>query len=161
DSVGLWTFRVDGWGDPIGTWRHAITLKLDAGQGEPELSNDLLVGARLFERAAMGLPRKLRDPLLEAAGALRAPGDPLTRGGAATAEEVTDLVEQYPLRDLLTRGEVYGVWVDRPLARFSSWYEMFPRSAGGWDARGKPVHGTFATAADALPRIAKMGFDIV
>ena len=161
DSVGLWTFRVDGWGDPIGTWRHSITAKLDAGQSESELSNDLLTGAKLFERAAMGLPRKLRDPLLEAAAALRTPGDPLTRVEPASTGEVTELLEQYPLRELLTRGEVYGVWVDRPLARFSSWYEMFPRSIGGWDAKGRPVDGTFATAAEALPRIAKMGFDVV
>ena len=161
DSVGLWTFRVDGWGDPIGTWRHAMTAKLDAGQSEPELSNDLLLGATLFTRAAMGLPRKLRDPLLEAATALRSPGDPLTRVEAASTDEVIELLEQYPLRELLTRGEVYGVWVDRPLARFGSWYEVFPRSTGGWDAKGKPVHGTFATAAEVLPRITKMGFDVV
>jgi starch synthase (maltosyl-transferring) len=161
DSVGLWTFRVDGWGDPIGTWRHTVTAKLDAGQGEPELSNDLLVGAKLFERAAMGVPRKLRDPLLEAATELRAPGDPLTRIGGACSDEVTELLARYPLRELLTRGTVYGLWVDRPLARFGSWYEMFPRSTGGWDADGKPVHGTFATAAAALPRVAKMGFDVV
>ncbi len=53
------------------------------------------------------------------------------------------------------------MWVDRPLARFSAWYEMFPRSTGGWDKKGKPVHGTFATATKALPRIAAMGFDVV
>ena len=62
---------------------------------------------------------------------------------------------------MVTRGEQYGVWVDRPLARFSSWYELFPRSTGGWDAKGNPVHGTFATATKALPRIARMGFDVV
>ena len=38
DRVGLWTFRVDGWGDPIAGWRHAVTAKLDAGQGEQDLS---------------------------------------------------------------------------------------------------------------------------
>ncbi len=161
DRVGLWTFRVDGWGDPIATWRHAVEAKLEAGQSEGELSNDLLVGARLLERAAAGMPHDLREPLLSAAAALREPGDPFTRAGAALSEEVTGLLAQYPLRELLTRGERYGVWVDRPLARFSSWYEMFPRSTGGWDADGHPVHGTFATAADALPRIARMGFNIV
>ena len=161
DSVGLWTFRVDGWGDPIATWRRGVVAKLDAGQSETELSNDLLVGARLLERAATGMPRKLRDPLIEAAEALRKPGDPFTRAGAALSDEVTELLEQYPLRDLITRDEQYGVWVDRPEARFSAWYELFPRSTGGWDKKGKPVHGTFATAAKALPRIAKMGFDVV
>ncbi|WP_006245002.1 alpha-1,4-glucan--maltose-1-phosphate maltosyltransferase [Mycolicibacterium tusciae] len=161
DSVGLWTYRVDGWGDPIATWRKAVIAKLDAGQGEDELSNDLLVGARLIERATKGVPRKLRDPIIEAAELLRKPGDPLTRAGAALSEEVTQLLTEYPLRELVTRGEQYGVWVDRPLARFSGWYEMFPRSTGGWDDKGRPVHGTFATATKALGRIAAMGFDVV
>ncbi len=161
DRVGLWTFRIDGWGDPITTWHHAVTAKLDAGQGETELNNDLLVGARLLERAATGVPRDHRTPLLHAAAALRAPGDPLTRAALALSHEVTDLLAQYPLRDLVTRGATYGVWVDRPLARCSAWYELFPRSTGGWDANGHPVHGTFATAAAALPRLAAMGFNVV
>jgi len=161
DSVGLWTFRVDGWGDPIATWRHNVTAKLDAGQGESELWNDLQTGARLFERAATGVPRKLRDPLIEAAAALHAEGDPLERVGVAMTLEVDELLAQYPLREQLTRGEQYGVWVDRPLARFGAWYELFPRSTGGWDHDGKPMHGTFCTAAKELPRIADMGFDVV
>jgi starch synthase (maltosyl-transferring) len=160
-SVGLWTFRVDGWGDPIATWRKNVTAKLDAGQSESELSNDLLVGARLLERAAAGAPRQHRYPLIDAAARLRAPGDPFIRAGTALSDEVTAVLEQYPLRELVTRGEQYGVWVDRPLARFSSWYEVFPRSTGGWDATGNPVHGTFATATKELSRIARMGFDIV
>ena len=67
DRVGLWTFRVDGWGDPIATWRKNVTAKLDAGQSESELSNDLLIGAQLLERAATGVPRQHRYPLIEAA----------------------------------------------------------------------------------------------
>ena len=160
-SVGLWTFRIDGWGDPIATWRKNVTAKLDAGQSESELSNDLLVGARLLERAAAGAPRQHRYPLIDAAARLRAPGDPFIRAGTALSDEVTAVLEQYPLRELVTRGEQYGVWVDRPLARFSSWYEVFPRSTGGWDATGNPVHGTFATATKELSRIARMGFDVV
>ena len=161
DQVGLWTFRVDGWGDPISTWRDAVVAKLDAGQGEEDLDNDLVVGAALLERAATGVPRADRDPLLAAADALRQPGDPLTRAAPALAHQLTELLDRYPLRELLTRGHQYGVWVDRPLARCSAWYEMFPRSTGGVDDRGAPVHGTFATAAEALPRIAGMGFNIV
>lgn len=161
DQVGMWTFRVDGWGDPIATWRKGVTAKLDAGQGESELSNDLLVGAQLLERAATGVPRQQRQPLVDAAAALREPGDPLTRAGAALSPAIADLLHRYPLRELLTRGEQFGVWVDRPQARFSSWYELFPRSTGGWDSTGTPVHGTFATAAKDLPRVARMGFDVV
>jgi starch synthase (maltosyl-transferring) len=161
DKVGLWTFRIDGWGDPITSWRGAVTAKLNAGQGESELDNDLLVGARLLARAATGVPRDHRAPLLDAAAALREPGDPLTRAALALSHEVTDLLAQYPLRELVTRGATYGVWVDRPLARCSAWYELFPRSTGGRDESGKPVHGTFATATAALPRVAAMGFNVV
>ena len=161
DRVGLWTFRVDGWGDPITTWRHGVIAKLDAGQGEQDLDNDLVVGAALLERAATGVPRGDRGPLLGAAEALRAPGDPVTRAALALSHQVTGLLDRFPLRNLITRGHQYGIWVDRPLARCSAWYELFPRSTGGWDADGNPVHGTFATAAAALPRVAEMGFNVV
>jgi starch synthase (maltosyl-transferring) len=161
DQVGLWTYRVDGWGDPLTTWRRGVTAKLDAGQGTDDLDNDLLMGAGLLERAATGVPRADRAPLLEAAEHLRRAGDPLTRAALALSHQVTDLLDRYPLRELVTRGATYGVWVDRPAARCSAWYEMFPRSTGGRDADGAPVHGTFATAAAALPRIATMGFTVV
>ncbi|MGV0624506.1 alpha-1,4-glucan--maltose-1-phosphate maltosyltransferase [Mycolicibacter minnesotensis] len=161
DAVGLWTFRVEGWGDPLQSWRSAVTAKMDAGQNEAQLSNDLLVGAALFERAAAGMPPALRRPVLTAAAALRAAGEPVSRTALAMSAEVEDLLARHPLRELVTAGAEYQVWVDRPLARRGAWYEMFPRSTGGWDADGRPVHGTLATAAAALPRIADMGFDVV
>ncbi|WP_280253885.1 hypothetical protein, partial [Nocardia abscessus] len=46
-----------------------------------------------------------------------------------------------------TRGPQHAVLVERHRALYGSWYEFFPRSTGGRDATGKPVHGTFATAA--------------
>jgi len=161
DRVGLWTFRVDAWGDSITSWRRAVGAKLDAGQGESELDNDLLAGAALLERAAAGVPRGRREPLRDAAAALRSPGDPVVRAAAAFSDPVTELLGEFPLRDLLTRGRQHEVWVDRPLARCGAWYEMFPRSTGGRDADGSAVHGTFATAAADLPRIAAMGFTVV
>ena len=161
DRVGLWTFRVDGWGDPITSWRNAVVAKLEAGQGEEDLDNDLVVGAALLERAAAGVPRADRAPLHEAAEALRRPGDPLIRAALALSHQVSELLETYPLRELVTRGHQYGVWVDRPTARCSAWYEMFPRSTGGRDAAGRPLHGTFTTASAALGRIAAMGFNVV
>src|SRR5205814_9792856 len=57
----------------------------------------------------------------------------------------------------------HPVWVDRKRALFSAWYELFPRSEGAVvTVEGRPVvHGTFATAAQRLPAVAEMGFDIV
>ena len=52
--------------------------------------------------------------------------------------------------------------VERERALFGSWYELFPRSEGAVvKSRGKPVSGTFRTAAERLPAIAAMGFDVV
>jgi starch synthase (maltosyl-transferring) len=49
-----------------------------------------------------------------------------------------------------TKSELYAVEVDRELARFGAWYELFPRSFGG-----------FAGVERVLPRIAELGFDVV
>ncbi|MEZ2122211.1 maltotransferase domain-containing protein [Corynebacterium sp. CCM 9203] len=162
DAPGMWTFRVDVWSDPIATWRHAVTSKINAGQTRAELANDLENGARLFLRAAEGAPKKRRPELTAVAENLRR--DELTPAEAvapAFEKEVVSLLDQHPLRELLTRGITRKVKVERRKALFSSWYEFFPRSTGGLDTDGHPVHGTFATATAELDRVAAMGFDTV
>ncbi|WP_241015091.1 alpha-1,4-glucan--maltose-1-phosphate maltosyltransferase, partial [Burkholderia sp. Ac-20379] len=52
---------------------------------------------------------------------------------------------------------VYPIEAERRAARFSSWYEMFPRSASDDVNR----HGTFEDVARHLPRIREMGFDVL
>src|SRR5438876_943345 len=46
--------------------------------------------------------------------------------------------------------QAYDVDVDRPLARFGSWYELFPRSWGGFEG-----------VRAILPELAALGFDVV
>jgi starch synthase (maltosyl-transferring) len=163
DAEGLWTFRVDGWSDPWGTWLHAIRAKVDAGQTAAELGNDLETGARLLERVGRRPgERANRELLFTAAEALRdgLRGIP-ERIALALAEPVREIMHERPVRELITRGRTHQVWVDRPRALFSAWYEMFPRSTGGRDETGRAVHGTFVTASKQLDRIADMGFDVV
>ncbi|GGF38268.1 maltotransferase domain-containing protein [Williamsia phyllosphaerae] len=161
DAPGYWSFRIDAWSDPYTTWNSAVTKKLDAGQDAAELANDLESGARLLERAADGVPPGDRQLLTDAVQALRSDHDLAVRVRPALAPEVVRLLGEYPVRDLVTKSRSFRVWVDRTRALFGSWYEMFPRSTGGWDNDGRPVHGTFHTAAQDLPRIADMGFDVV
>ncbi|SER60654.1 alpha-1,4-glucan--maltose-1-phosphate maltosyltransferase [Actinokineospora terrae] len=163
DTEGLWTFRVDAWSDPWATWVHTVEVKVAAGQQAGELANDLEVGARLLERVGRrpdrGGDRKL---LVSAARALRDETTPLSaRIAEALAETTRRVMHQHPVRELVTKGKPMQLWVDRKVALYGSWYEFFPRSTGGLDTEGKPVHGTFATAAKELDRIAAMGFDIV
>jgi len=49
-----------------------------------------------------------------------------------------------------TWSPTYEVDVDRALARFGSWYELFPRSWGGFEG-----------VRAVLPRLAELGFDVV
>jgi starch synthase (maltosyl-transferring) len=163
DAIGLWTFRIDAWSDPWATVVHAIEVKLAAGQTADDLANDLELAARVLHEVAARKERKNDRPTLEgAATALRAANLPLgARTGPALDAEVRQLMHDFPVRELITRGPTRTIWVDRTRAAFGSWYEFFPRSTGGVDAKGEPVHGTFRTAAKELDRVAGMGFDVV
>jgi len=75
----------------------------------------------------------------------------------ATSAELLEVMSRHPdLRHAARYPTWLPLWVDRERARFSSWYEMFPRSTGS-----KGVHGTFTTAAAKLPYVAAMGFDVL
>ncbi|MFF0494669.1 alpha-1,4-glucan--maltose-1-phosphate maltosyltransferase [Nocardia sp. NPDC003482] len=158
---GLWAYRVEGWSDPLATWRSAVEAKLAVGQTAADLANDLEIGARLLDRAAQNVPKREWERLRAAAASLRGDAQLPARVAPAFSAEVSEILRAAPLRELVTRGPQHCVLVERPRALYGSWYEFFPRSTGGRDADGNPVHGTFATAAKELHRIAAMGFDVV
>jgi len=164
DDEGTWTFHVEGWSDPLGTWWHDAPLKLGAGVDVDVVLED---GARLYERAAGALPRSIarqdRNAVADLAVTLRdAATSPLERLAAALDETVVALLSRHPLRELVTRGETRRILVDRQRALFGAWYEFFPRSEGAApDAYGVVRTGTFRTAAKRLPAVAEMGFDVV
>jgi starch synthase (maltosyl-transferring) len=161
DREGLWTFQVEAWSDPLATWHHAVEVKIAAGQGPEELANDLEEGARLLDEVAAAAPAEHRAAVTEAAAALRdTDRDLRERVAPALAAPLQQVLHDHPVRRLVTPGPRCEVWVDRQRALFGSWYEFFPRSEGPV-VDGRPTHGTFATAAERLPAIADMGFDVV
>ncbi len=161
-SPGRWTFTVEAWSDPVGTWLHDATIKIEAG-----VDVDLMLeeGARVMERAA-AVPRPApgRRALVDAATALRDDSRPVpARLAAASAPDVRSTLAQHPLRELVTASDRMPLWVDRERALYGSWYELFPRSEGAHvDPRtGAMVSGTFRTAMERLPAVRDMGFDVV
>ncbi|SDJ75587.1 alpha-1,4-glucan--maltose-1-phosphate maltosyltransferase [Streptomyces indicus] len=161
DREGLWTYRVEAWGDPVSTWRHAAGIKIPAG-----IDTELVLeeGALLYGRAAEGIPKDQgRDAVLEAADALRDTRRPASaRLAAALTPQVDRALSRHPLRELVSASEELPLLVERPRALFGSWYEFFPRSEGVREnPDGTLTSGTFATAAERLPAIAAMGFDVV
>lgn len=160
-SEGQWTYKVEAWSDPLATWRHAAEIKIPAG-----IDTELVLteGAALYERAAAGVPKRDgREAVLAAVDALRDERRPAAaRLAAAFTPEADDALARHPLRELVSASKPVKLLVERERALYGSWYELFPRSEGAVVAPGKPpVSGTFRTAAERLPAVAAMGFDVV
>jgi starch synthase (maltosyl-transferring) len=164
DAPGAWTFEVQAWSDPIGTWQHAAGIKIPAGIDVELMFTE---GRLLLERVQAGVPRKDRPAHELLAGAIAASTDS-TRPAAARlavlqSPELTALLLAHPLRELVTVEGPYPAYADRPRALFGSWYEFFPRSEGATKdpKTGTVTSGTFVTAAKRLDAVAEMGFDVV
>ena len=164
DRPGDWTFEILAWADPYESWRQAAVVKIAAAV-DVELM--LLEGALVFDRWLDGLPPGAgadRQVLNAAATALRDSTRPVAaRLAAATSTEVQAIAARGPLRDLDTTNGPYPLLVERERALVGAWYEFFPRSEGAtYDAAsGRWTSGTLRTAADRLPAVADMGFDVV
>ena len=163
DQTGRWGLRVEGWADPYATWVHDATIKVAAGV-DVELM--LTEGAALLESAEARpqLPRPVAKTLHDGVVGLRdTRRPPQARLAAGTSPEVHQALEAHPVRLRVTPSATYPLVVHRERALFGAWYELFPRSEGAkYDARRKQWRsGTLRTAAERLPAIAAMGFDVV
>jgi starch synthase (maltosyl-transferring) len=157
EQIGRWHFTVEAWTDSWETWRAGFKKKVDAGV---DVRVELKEAAQLVKAAARRATRgPVRASLTQSARAFDAvedrPSDAIVR--RALDADLAGLMREHFLPSDLTRyGRELVVVVDRERARFASWYELFPRST---DPTG--AHGTFKTAARELPRIAKLGFDVL
>ena len=163
DHEGVWHFRVEGWSDPYGTWDHDATIKVAAGVDVEVMFEE---GARVLERACAtntyddADERVLRDAVTTLRDTSRSDDERLAAG---TSTEVKDVLERLPLRDFVSPSRDYPWLVERKLALTGAWYEFFPRSEGAHfdEETQKWVSGTLRTAAERLPAVADMGFDVV
>jgi starch synthase (maltosyl-transferring) len=161
---GRWRYTVTGWVDHFKTWRRDLEKRVEEGQDlSLDLALDLRLGAALVRdagRRAEAAGRTAEARILAGlAQGLEAGTDPAARLRLALDGELALLMDRYADRRFATIHRELEVVVDRERARFSSWYEMFPRSAG---ATGDGLrHGTFQDAEARLPYIAKMGFDVL
>jgi starch synthase (maltosyl-transferring) len=164
DAPGDWTFNVAAWADPYESWRQAAEVKVAAGVDVELMAVE---GALVLDRAASVLAEESvteRRLLGSAAAALRDPARPVpARLATATAPDVRETLARHPLRDLVTCEGPFPLLVERERALVGAWYEFFPRSQGARynEASGQWTSGTLRTAAERLPDVAAMGFDVV
>lgn len=153
-ETGTYYYTVIAWVDHFSTWRHDLEKRQQAGQ---DLRVDLLIGSELVREASNQATGSERQRLFELAGILSAghQGDGV---GVAFGQELERLMDRFAERRFVTRyPRELRVTVDRPRARFSSWYELFPRSTSPQPGG----HGTLRDVVERLPYIAEMGFDVL
>jgi starch synthase (maltosyl-transferring) len=146
ETAGRWEWTIEAWGDLFATWRDELQRKYAAGQDD--LAGELSEGVVLLEdaaaRAGSGEDRATIERSLDALKAAAGPE-------AALAPDLFDAVSRAGERHGATRlDKTIPLEVDRVRARFSSWYELFPRSWGGLKA-----------VEEQIPAIVDLGFDVL
>ncbi|MDM0013299.1 alpha-1,4-glucan--maltose-1-phosphate maltosyltransferase [Variovorax sp. J22P168] len=158
-TLGRYFYSVSAWVDGFESWRHELERRVDPD----DIRIAARVGALEITAAAQRASGEDRSALASWArsledGAADSASEVAALKALALDDELTATAARYPDRSLETRfGKELPLDVERERARFSTWYELFPRSAG--DEPG--VHGTFRDVEARLPLVAAMGFDVL
>lgn len=153
EKQGTYTYFVEAWVDYALNWQHELDRKVKGGQ---HVNVELLDGVQYTDR----LPAKTaaQKAFVKKCKSLFQDAKKYDEAiELAQSAELKALFEANPYQTFVTRSADMKVWVDRPRAGFSAWYEFFPRSSNATPGD----HGTFADAAKRLPYVAEMGFDVV
>jgi starch synthase (maltosyl-transferring) len=155
-ELGQWLFTVEAWVDAFKTWRRDLEKRIAA---EQDAAVDYMIGADLLDAAAGRATGSDAARLRESADSLRQQGIPTAQLRTLALDEIINtLMQRYPDRSLATRYDPeLVITVDPVRARFSAWYEFFPRSSAPTPGR----HGTFKDCEAWLPYVANLGFDVL
>jgi starch synthase (maltosyl-transferring) len=152
-AVGLYCYTLLGWVDHFKSWARDLRKRVDAGQ---DVAIDLVIGAQYVEAAVKYSSGQVAQTLNSYAKTLRDGGD--TAIQQALSLELAELMYNHAERAFAARyDQELTVIVDREKARYSAWYEFFPRSTAAEPGR----HGTFRDAVEWLPYVSWLGFDVV
>jgi starch synthase (maltosyl-transferring) len=165
--LGRYRFKVRASVDRYSTWRRDLRARSEAGQ---DVNEEYLVGAELLHEAARRAKASDRRELVAMAEELRARALAVAKSGveadeddskklfdAIYSERFSDLMNTLAEPSVTVASETYFVSVDISKARFSTWYELFPRSSG----TTAKSHGTFADVESRLDYVKSMGFDVL
>jgi starch synthase (maltosyl-transferring) len=147
-------YQVEAFPDEFETWHDEIVKKRDAGLDVAvEIREGEIMLGQMADRAE-GEDRRLLREASEAAETAASQREAIDR---MLASEVVAAAHRNRSREGAARSAEFTVTVDRVRARYASWYEMFPRSAGTDPHKS----GTFRDVEIHLPRIQAMGFDVL
>jgi len=155
-ELGCYRYTFTAWVDRFNTWQQKLVKKVEAKQDIPV---DFLEGAQLIEEASYSATKRDAKTMCDSVEYLRSTEVfPSAKAKLALGKKLTTLMTKYPDRQFATTyPKELAIVVDREKARFSTWYEMFPRSCASDYSR----HGTFKDCEKRLSYIAEMGFNVL
>ena len=155
EKQGFYSYKVEAWVDYALNWRYGLIRKINDGQ---HVVSELLEGAQFVKNIQSKITNQEDKTYLDHLYAIfkneNDYGEAITE---ASSDRLYNIFYANPTKILKNESKEYRVYVDRKKARFSTWYEFFPRSASETEG----VHGTFKDCERLLPRIKNMGFDVV
>ena len=158
-ALGRYFYTVVAWVDPFESWRSEMARRVEADDVRIASQVGALEVAAAAERAEGADRQALSRWATELDAVAAHPASEVsTLKALALDEELAMLARRHPDRRHEVRFAVeLPLEAERERARFSTWYELFPRSAGPTPG----VHGTFKDVEARLPAIAAMGFDVL
>ena len=154
ESLGFYYFTIEAWIDHFLTWHRDLQKRVDGGA--EDLDVQLQIGLQMIREAADNAAARDKKKLQSFIATLESDAPIEEKIDDMWSEDLIALMFRNAERKYSTRlDNEMPVEVDRKKAAFSAWYEMFPRSAGN----GR--HGTFKDVEAQLPRVRKMGFDVL
>lgn len=158
EEVGRWEYAVEAWGDGFRSWKKTFAVRVSAK--DPDAAIEALEGARLLREGAARAKRAgavdTASQLTDCAELLQSlPPESLIE--VLLSDELQALMDQFPDRAQATLSQRFPVIVERVRARFSAWYEFFPRNAEGRADK----HSTFRDCVERLDDARAMGFDVI
>lgn len=152
EKQGYYAYFVEGWVDYALNWQHGTERKIQDGQ---HVKSELLEGLGHIKDVIQLADKTEKDYLKSLAESFADEKQYAAAIAQAVSPQLHDIFKKYPIRHLENASAELAVYVDRPKALFSTWYEFFPRSASQEEGR----HGTFKDCERLLSRVAAMGFD--
>ena len=152
EKQGYYTYKVEAWVDYALNWQHGIQRKIEDNQ---HVKSELLEGIEFLKNISKKGNDDEKKYLESLEDHFKNEQHYQEAIKEATSKKLHDIFTKYPEKKLANNSKEYQIYVDRLKARFSTWYEFFPRSA----SQQPGVHGTFKDCERLLPKVAKMGFD--
>lgn len=154
EKPGFYNYKVQAWVDYALNWRQGLIRKINDGQ---HVASELLEGVEHIEAVLKKVKSQDKAYLKHLHRIFQNKSDYKEAIAEANTERLYRIFYANPVKILANTSKTYQVFVDRKKARFSTWYEFFPRSA----SKQEGLHGTFKDCERLLPRVKNMGFDVV